>query len=382
MTSLKRQLASLHEELVTYIQLESPSTRIWDAEKTNLEDARFNELALAAARLQYETNGAFKTWLDQTGNKPSDWTHWHQIPGIPTQAFKTFDWTCLDPASREHVFYSSGTTSSQSSRHWHSAQSLHLYEASLVTWANCHRPWIHCREPGTEWLFLSPPPREVPHSSLVHMFATMASHQSEQVQSHFLGRLGKQGSWELPMQEVVNKLRDLDRPTHLFATAFMWVQLLDYIKQSSNHLRLPLGSTVFETGGYKGQSRALSREAFDGLMKDTLGLSPECILREYGMSELSSQAYPAHQREGEEPTRPGPFVFPPWARHRILDPETGRQVAQGEVGMLQIVDLANLWSGLSVLTEDLVRENGQGFHWVGRATGSELRGCSLTSDNF
>jgi len=117
-------------------------------------------------------------------------------------------------------------------------------------------------------------------------------------------------------------------------------------------------------------------------MKDALGMSPDCILREYGMSELSSQAYPTHQREGEEPTRPGPFVFPPWARHRILDPETGRQVAQGEIGMLQIVDLANLWSGLSVLTEDLVRENGQGFYWVGRATGSELRGCSLTSDNF
>ena len=61
----------------------------------------------------------------------------------------------------------------------------------------------------------------------------------------------------------------------------------------------------------------------------------------------------------------------------------GHAVNIGETGMIQIIDLANVWSSMSVLTEDLAIEHGRSFQ-CGRTghNGAELRGCSLSTDHF
>jgi len=70
-------------------------------------------------------------------------------------------------------------------------------------------------------------------------------------------------------------------------------------------------------------------------------------------------------------------VFPPWARAQIVSPETGRQVAEGQTGIIRIMDLANVFSVAAVQTEDLGIRRGTGFELVGRAGQAEPRGCSL-----
>ena len=57
--------------------------------------------------------------------------------------------------------------------------------------------------------------------------------------------------------------------------------------------------------------------------------------------------------------------------------ETTREVADGEVGLLQVYDLANVRSVMAVQTEDLAVRRGSGFELVGRLERSEARGCSL-----
>jgi len=91
------------------------------------------------------------------------------------------------------------------------------------------------------------------------------------------------------------------------------------------------------------------------------------------MSELSSQAY--DRVAGD--TKGGVFRFPPWARARIVSPETGREVGEGETGLVCVVDLANARSALAVQTEDLAVRRGEGFELAGRAAGTAARGCSL-----
>ena len=71
--------------------------------------------------------------------------------------------------------------------------------------------------------------------------------------------------------------------------------------------------------------------------------------------------------------------FPPWVRTRVVSPETGREVPSGTVGILQIFDLANVWSTLALQTADLARSRGREFQLLGRASRSEPRGCSLMS---
>ena len=74
------------------------------------------------------------------------------------------------------------------------------------------------------------------------------------------------------------------------------------------------------------------------------------------------------------------FHFPPWARVQIISPETGREVADGETGLIRIFDLANVFSVAAIQTEDLGIRRGDGFELIGRAQLAEPRGCSLMTD--
>ena len=382
MTSTKSQLLSFQNRLMTLIQECRCEGTPPSGSSLFIPEDTFNELALSLACLQYQSNPYLRGYLDRFHSPPTLWSHWKEIPGIPTHVFKAYDWTCLEENERLRVFHSSGTTGEKNSRHWHSHDSLKLYEASLLQWARQHRPWAGDRLPFVHGVFLTPPPHKVPHSSLVHMFDTLARTCTASTTHQFVGEVGKDGMWQLPLREVAESLQRQTQAICLFGTAFLYVMLMDYLQEKSMTLSLPKGSLVFETGGYKGQTRALSKADFDRAVTKTLGVEPQNILGEYGMSELSSQAYPIQQQPGTAHAEPWRFHFPPWARHRILCPEKGHAVNIGETGMIQIIDLANVWSSISVLTEDLAIEHDRSFQWVGRATGAELRGCSLSTDLF
>jgi hypothetical protein len=101
------------------------------------------------------------------------------------------------------------------------------------------------------------------------------------------------------------------------------------------------------------------------------------------MSEVSSQAYDSAgpKSETQSPKSERVFHFPPWARARVISPETGREVADGETGLLQVFDLANTFSVMAIQTEDLAVRRGTSFELLGRAPQAEARGCSLMSLN-
>jgi hypothetical protein len=124
------------------------------------------------------------------------------------------------------------------------------------------------------------------------------------------------------------------------------------------------------------------------LITEHLGIPPENIVCEYGMSELSSQAYDSVASDewrvtgkGGASRRPSPvtrhFRFPRWARVQIISPETGREVADGETGLIRVFDLANVFSVMAIQTEDLAVRRGDGFELIGRVQLAEPRGCSL-----
>jgi hypothetical protein len=175
-------------------------------------------------------------------------------------------------------------------------------------------------------------------------------------------------------------------------TAFSFVHLLDFLVERDLWAELPTGSRVMETGGYKNRSRSMPKAELHALISERLGVPAENIICEYGMSELSSQAFApgalASRRRvpllcpeefaGETPALPG-FHFPPWARVRIISPETGREVADGETGLIRVFDLANVFSVAAIQTEDLGVRRGDGFELIGRAQMAEPRGCSLMS---
>ena len=284
-------------------------------------------------------------------------------------------------AARTAVFHSSGTTAQQDSRHFHSAESLAVYEASLWPWFAAN---VLENFPGTssppELIILTPPPAAVPHSSLVHMFEcvrkAMRRPSASGADANFFGQLAADGAWRLDFPATLAALENAvetnrPQPLLLLGTAFSFVHLLDFLAEKNLTLRLPAGSRVMETGGYKNRSRVLPKAELHALITARLGVSPENILCEYGMSELSSQAYDARRQSARG------FQFPPWVRVQIISPETGGEVNLGETGLLRVLDLANVLSVGAIQTEDLAVRRADGFELVGRAVLAEPRGCSL-----
>lgn len=333
------------------------------------EDAAFDRLARELFALQSAHNAPLRQLCAARRLAPATLAHWTEIPALPTRAFKEFDLTCLAPAERARVFHSSGTTGQRPSRHFHHAASLALYEASLRSWFDRH---LRAEGFAGRLVSLTPPASAVPHSSLVYMLATLAGDGAS-----FLGRTTAEGSWELDGPGALQALDHAvaaQQPILLAGTAFSFVHLLDLMAAEGRRCVLPAGSRVMETGGYKGRSRVLAKEELHRLITDRLGLPPAGIVCEYGMSELSSQAY---DRVAFAPDADRVFHFPPWARAVVVSPETGREVAEGETGLLRLFDLANVWSVLAVQTEDLAVRHGDGFALQGRAVAAEPRGCSL-----
>jgi hypothetical protein len=358
--------------------------------------------------LQFAHNPAYRRLCEARRASPGSVTRWSQIPAVPAAAFKELELTCLPAKERVAVFHSSGTAAQRPSRHFHGVESLALYEASSLAGFRRHVA------PGGDLLVLSPPPAQAPHSSLVYMFETVRR-DFGCPPSAFAGGSNARGEWTLESDRCVAVFREQcesEQPLVLLGSAFSFVHLLDFLAEHNLRFQLPSGSRVMETGGYKGRSRVLPKAELHELIKERLGVWPSYIVCEYGMSELSSQAYDAVVRpkpaadpsqegnctqaprvlfpasggvKGGSVQRASPhrsrvarhFRFPRWARAQIVSPETGRELGDGETGLIRIFDLANVFSVMAIQTEDLGIRRREGFELIGRAALAEPRGCSL-----
>lgn len=368
-------------------------------------DSDFDALALELCALQFQYNPAYRRFAEVKGLTPDNVRHWTEAPFVPAAAFKELELSCIPEHERTAVFHSSGTTEHAPSRHFHYPRSLALYEQSL--WqafeenvmgtlrepgrisapgrlslipalsrleSGNHPPMVgkdaRQRIPVTDYdlLVLTPHPRLTPRSSLVHMFETVRQKLAGP-EAAFVGELDGAGAWAIDFDATLGALQRGDKPKLILGTAFSFVHLLDFLAQKNLRLRLPGESRIMETGGYKNRSRAMPRSELHLLIAEFLGIPRERVICEYGMSELSSQAYDS--KRGRH------FHFPRWARAQIVSAETGREVGDGETGLIRIFDLANVFSVAAVQTEDLAVRRNHGFELIGRAAIAEPRGCSL-----
>ncbi len=352
---------------------------------------QFSELALELFALQFANNPAYRKICEARGLTPAVVEHWAQIPAVPTTAFKELDFSCIPPDERTAVFHSSGTTEQKPSRHFHNAESLAVYEASLWAWFERNvLPDLRFTIYDLRLICLTPHPAEASHSSLVHMFETVRQKMGGTGQAKFLGKRAVDGSWTLDFAAALAALNSSPvtrHPSLVLGTAFSFVHLLDHLVERNLRVELPAGSRIMETGGYKNRSRSMPKAALHALIFERLGVPPGNIICEYGMNELSSQAYGvtsdmwrvARNNGASCPPSPvtGHFHFPAWARAQIISPETGREVADGGTGLIRVFDLANVFSVAAIQTEDLGIRRGDGFELIGRAQRAEPRGCSL-----
>lgn len=329
-------------------------------------DGAFDELAAAAARFGYERVEPYRRLCDRRGVTPATLDDWRAAPAVPTSAFKSLRLAAAEPLE---TFRSSGTTRGAERRSVH----YHPYPDLYRTVIDATFP-AACLPAGSGRL---------PILSLIPDRATASDSSLSFMAAHVFERHAAPGSaWAVSSSGIDPDLacrwlraQVEDEAVLVLATALALVLLLDRLEgEAGDAIRLPPGSRVFETGGFKGRTLETSPDAVRRRARALLGLTPDAVVREYGMTELTSQAY---SRPGGERLR-----TPPWMPFRVLDPDTLEEVEEGETGLLAFFDLANLGSVCHVLTEDLGVREGNAFRLLGRASGAELRGCSLTAEEL
>lgn len=337
----------------------------------------FEELALAAFAFQFERIAPYRRMCEGRGITPASASDWRQVPPVPAAAFKTLE---LAAAPALEIFRSSGTTSGSSeeirSVHHHPYPDLYrqVIDASFPRFCLPHL--AHLKDTARlPILSLIPTREQLPDSSLSFMADhILARHGAPESATTFGNRgveVAKARSWAGARQRE-------GHPVLVLATAFALVQWLDGLDRLDLRFRLPPGSVLFETGGFKGRTTEVSREELLRRTAERLGLPAGQVVREYGMTELTSQCY-TRSLYGEDPDL---FVAPAWVRVRILDPVTLEELPAGKPGLISVFDLANLGSAVHLLTEDLGISDGMGFRLLGRAAGAELRGCSLVVEEL
>lgn len=341
---------------------------------TSPQSQSFEELALAAFAWQLERVEPYRHLCERRGASPETVTDWRRVPPVPTAAFKTLT---LAAAPAVEVFRSSGTTGEERGepRSVHHQPFPDLYRAVID--ASFPRFCLPFGGPGGRLPILSliPTREQLPDSSLSFMADHILALWGGPESATAFGRRGVEAaqarSWAGARQRE-------GRPVLVLATAFALAQWLDALERLGLKFRLPPGSAIFETGGFKGRTTEVPREDLLGRLQAWLGVPAVSVVREYGMTELTSQCYTGSLL-GEDPDL---FLAPHWVRVRILDPETLEEVPAGRPGLICVFDLANLGSAVHLLTEDLGVAEGEGFRLLGRAAGAELRGCSLVVEEL
>ena len=208
-------------------------------------------------------------------------------------------------------------------------------------------------------------PDDAPFSSLSRMGGILADFQPDR----FV--IAKNGGLEL--DRLHELLQDPAETVTLFGTALAFLNLLEEIPDL--RLDLPPGSIVMETGGFKGSGQ---RDRQTGLVRSVV--APSWRRHRLDLERVRNDRIEfAILFPRRRTLPPGP------ALDEISDHRPGHQrgSASGEIGLLRIIDLANLWSVLAVLTQDLaIAQPDGGFLLLGRDPDALPRGCSRAMDEL
>lgn len=306
-------------------------------------DEQFERAALELFRRQAVECPPYRRYLELTGTDVDGVDAFRKIPCLPIELFKTHDIYCGD-AEPEAVFTSSATTGMTPSRH--PMRSLALYEEAF---REAFRTFYG--DPARWSLYaLLPNYLQRKGSSLVYMTDRL---------------IADCGSGGFYLDDYDALLRDMaadPKPKILLGVSYA---LWDLAEKHAPRLQ---NTVIMETGGMKGHREELPKEEFHRILCDAFGVSE--IHSEYGMAELTSQAY---SQGGNR------FRCPAWMRvttRDVNDPLD--RLPAGARGGLNIADLANRWSCAFIETQDVGRAFADGsFEIEGRIDRAEIRGCNL-----
>lgn len=306
----------------------------------------FDSRALELFRYQSEHCAPYRQYIALLGIDPKEVVRVEDIPFLPIRLFKSTDVYSRKEAP-EIVFTSSNTGSTVASRHM--MASLEEYRKTFTA---AFRTFYG--EPSKWSIYgLLPSYLEREGSSLVYMVDTL------------IKECGSGGFYLNDYERLIDDMACDPKPKILLGVSYALWDLAEL------HAPKLCNTIVMETGGMKGRRRELARSELHAILCEGFGIDK--VHSEYGMAELTSQAYSSGD---------GIFRTPQWMRVMVRDVNDPFDHTPSRGG-IDIIDLANLSSCAFIQTEDMGRtfEDGS-FSIEGRIAGSDIRGCNLLVHNM
>lgn len=306
-------------------------------------DAEFEAAALELFRRQAEQCPPYSEYISLLGVNPAEVNRVEDIPFMPIEFFKWRDVYCGE-GEPEKVFTSSNTGGTVASRHM--MQSLALYEQAFT---RAFEQFYGAAE-GWSIYGLLPNYLQRDGSSLVYMV------------DRLIARCGSGGFYLDEYEKLIADMAADAKPKILLGVSYaLWDLAEQYAPKLENTI-------VMETGGMKGQREELPKSEFHKILTEAFGV--EKIHSEYGMAELTSQAYSSGD---------GVFRAPAWMRVVVRDVNNPlKMLPAGSRGAVSIIDLANISSCAFIATQDVGRTFADGSFMIeGRLSGADIRGCNL-----
>ena len=308
-------------------------------------EADFNRIALETFQFQVENCAVYNQFCKSILKRTP--SNIEEIPFLPISFFKTHEIRTNSNKEVEHIFYSSGTTGENRSRHL--VLNTRIYEESFL---NTYRKYIGSPEEQVI-LALLPNYLEQGNSSLVYMVDTLIKHTKSELSGFLLNNLDT-------IEEKYLQALSSGKKVVIFGVSYALLNLAEKKMNLSE-------AFIIETGGMKGRRKELTKEELHALL--IVGLNVPFISSEYGMTELLSQAYS---------NKDGLFKTPAWMKILIRDlNDPFSYLENGKTGGINIIDLANLYSCSFISSQDLGKIEQDSFRIMGRFDNSDIRGCNL-----
>ena len=246
-------------------------------------EAGFDAIALRLFAWQHTHNEAYRRFCQRRGATPRTVKAWREIPAVPISAFKEVTLSCAPADQAQRVFMTSGTTRGEvKGRHYH--PTIAVWDASFR--GNFARRFMQ-GTPRLRMAILFPDEREMPNSSLAHYLA-MAVQEFGTADSGWF--VGLQGMDTEGLRAFLRRAEASGEHCAVLGASYSFVHFLDALA-AGERFRLPAGSRLLDTGGYKSQSRELPLEDFYAALAQSFGVPRERCVNMYGMTELSTQLY-------------------------------------------------------------------------------------------
>jgi acyl-CoA synthetase (AMP-forming)/AMP-acid ligase II len=357
---------TIYEEVLGFIQTPEPQS--------------FEPLALRVFRHQFAKVAPYREYCLAQGVLPDTIASIDQIPALSTDAFKYADISdSVTPRSdAARVFMTSGTTAGRDQRGSHRVPRLEIYRASAVGHL---RKMFFPDKARMRMLSLHPTAERMPESSLGQMISWI-------VEEFGAGdAFCAADSHTVKIEPAIEFLRQRDtrgEAVCVMGTTAAFARLFDELRARRVRLALAPGSRLMDTGGAKGQAVPLAPARFVENAADLMGIEPEFVVNEYGMTEMCSQLYDAtpFNSAQNDPPDDRRKLGPPWLQVTAVDPATLKRVPEGSCGLLRMFDLANVGSVSALLTGDMGLVEGGAVKVIGRAVGADARGCALSIEQF